>query len=412
MGYSLDSAEVVVRAARIPDVPTDVITTRVTSTEVAVSWVAPYNGGSPIYAYHIVMQTSDGVTFAEEPVFCDGTDSTIVSETQCVIENMQFRVEPFNLPWASHIYAKVLAINLVGSSAYSAVGNGAIILTTPYAPQNLAENYENSSTIVALVWEEGVDNGGTPVIDYRIMYAIENGSFTVLATGITVTAYTAESLSEGTTYSFKVQARNLEGFGEFSEVLTVTAAIVPETPDAPITQWTVDAVNIYWTEPETNGAAITSYTIEIRQSDQVTYSTELTNCDGSTQEIIDNQFCRIPVQFLKDAPFNLPWGESVFAKVTAFNHRGSSGTSEAGNGAIIVTRPDPPINLLEDTQYRTASTLGLTWEAAAENGGTPILDYRISKAVDGGAYQVLAATQQTNLLVYSLTPGTNYQFKV
>ena len=79
MGYSLDSAEVVVRAARIPDVPTNVITTRVTSTEVAVSWVAPYNGGSPIYAYHIVMQTSDGVTFAEEPVFCDGTDSTIVS---------------------------------------------------------------------------------------------------------------------------------------------------------------------------------------------------------------------------------------------------------------------------------------------------------------------------------------------
>jgi len=133
----LDSIEIIVRAARIPDVPTDVITTRITSTEVAITWTAPYNGGSPISAYHILLRTSDGITFAEEVVQCDGTDASIVANTQCTISNEAFIVAPFNLPWASSIYAKVRAHNIVGYSAYSAVGNGAVILKVPYAPENL-----------------------------------------------------------------------------------------------------------------------------------------------------------------------------------------------------------------------------------------------------------------------------------
>jgi hypothetical protein len=46
-------------------------------------------------------------------------------------------------------------------------------------------------------------------------------------------------------------------------------------------------VHILWAEPAINGAAISSYTIYIRTSDEVTYATELTMCDGSNQDIID-----------------------------------------------------------------------------------------------------------------------------
>jgi hypothetical protein len=56
---------------------------------------------------------------------------------------------------------------------------------------------------------------------------------------------------------------------------------------------------------------------------------------------------------LKAAPFELPWGASVYAKLKANNIKGESLESDAGNGAIIKTQPDAPINLAEDPLIRS-----------------------------------------------------------
>jgi hypothetical protein len=45
------------------------------------------------------------------------------------------------------------------------------------------------------------------------------------------------------------------------------------------------------------------------------------------------------------APYHLTWGSSIFAKVIAKNLIGNSVESLSGNGAIILTYPDVPINL-------------------------------------------------------------------
>lgn len=71
--------------------------------------------------------------------------------------------------------------------------------------------------------------------------------------------------------------------------------------------------------------------------------------------------CTIPVATLKSAPYSLPWGEHVYARVTAKNLYGDSTTSLEGNDAMITTNPDPPINLLEDTSQRTKAQLAITW---------------------------------------------------
>jgi hypothetical protein len=60
----------------------------------------------------------------------------------------------------------------------------------------------------ALTWSNGVEDGGSAIIDYRIFYAIDSGSFTVLRQGILTNSYVATGLITGTTYSFRVQARN------------------------------------------------------------------------------------------------------------------------------------------------------------------------------------------------------------
>ena len=71
--------------------------------------------------------------------------------------------------------------------------------------------------------------------------------------------------------------------------------------------------------------------------------------------------CTIIVTALRSSPYNLQWGASVFAKVFATNIYGDSLISDEGNGAIITTTPDPPLNLKEDTTQRTKSTLAITW---------------------------------------------------
>lgn len=89
--------------------------------------------------------------------------------------------------WGDSVYAKVKAINIVGESAFSEVGNGAFMITKPDAPVNLADNLPfTHKTQIALTWEDGAENGGTPVIDYRIQYAAGNGPYIVLVSGLTV----------------------------------------------------------------------------------------------------------------------------------------------------------------------------------------------------------------------------------
>jgi hypothetical protein len=89
------------------------------------------------------------------------------------------------LPWGSSIFAKVNAINIVGSSNYSTPGNGAIILIQPDAPLNLTYNKSISgSTQIALLWSDGLMNGGSNVIDYRIWYMSGSSNFEIVSSGI------------------------------------------------------------------------------------------------------------------------------------------------------------------------------------------------------------------------------------
>lgn len=57
------------------------------------------------------------------------------------------------------------------------------------------------------------------------------------------------------------------------------------------------------------------------------------------------QECAIPISNLRAVPFSLSWGVSVYAKIIAGNIVGNSLESNVGNGAVILTVPDAPINV-------------------------------------------------------------------
>jgi hypothetical protein len=70
---------------------------------------------------------------------------------------------PFNLVSQSSVYASVVAINGVGSSPNSNVGNGAIIIVSsvPSAPVDLQRSsiVALDKTKISIVWSDGPSNG-------------------------------------------------------------------------------------------------------------------------------------------------------------------------------------------------------------------------------------------------------------
>lgn len=89
----------------------------------------------------------------------------------------------------------------------------------------------------------------------------------------------------------------------------------------------------------------------------------------------------VPISTLIASPYTLPYGSSIWARVTATNQFGTSDYGE-GNGAIILTVPTAPeaYNYVPGT---TNTQVTIAWPNPFENGGTPILDYSISYAKVG-----------------------------
>lgn len=95
-------------------------------------------------------------------------------------------VAPFNLLWGVDVYATVTAVNVYGSSLVSPAGNGAKILREPDAPVNLANDPSiTSGSQIGLTWAQGIENGGTPVIDFTIAYKFGANEYTILASKVT-----------------------------------------------------------------------------------------------------------------------------------------------------------------------------------------------------------------------------------
>jgi hypothetical protein len=94
-------------------------------------------------------------------------------------------------------------------------------------------------------------------------------------------------------------------------------------------------------------------------------------------------------------PFDLAYGTSIYAKLVATNVFGDSLESEAGNGAVIVTNPDSPLNIGEMPEYWSASSITIEWDEGVANGGKTVLDYRVSYALEGSNVYTVAVEQVT-----------------
>jgi len=65
--------------------------------------------------------------------------------------------------------------------------------------------------------------------------------------------------------------------------------------------------------------------------------------------------------------------------------------SNNGNGAVILTNPDAPISLANNPVVTSATKIGLTWSEGAANGGSPVIDYRLTFDQGTGSWVTYAS---------------------
>jgi len=86
-----------------------VATTSIVGTAARISWAAPASNGEAITAYTIKVLQTGGSTYSEEPVACDGSEATIVSNLYCDIPLATLRAPPFSLGLGDLVRATVAA---------------------------------------------------------------------------------------------------------------------------------------------------------------------------------------------------------------------------------------------------------------------------------------------------------------
>ena len=146
------------------------------------------------------------------------------------------------------------------------------VLAAPDAPFGLLPVSGNQQ--VALSWTAPANDGGFTITDYIVRYreaAAAPDAWTPFDDGISATpSALVTSLANGTSYVFQVAAVNEDApdGGPFSANSTAaTPAGLPFAPTDLVAAVGDASAALTWTVPDGNGAAITSYVVEITNAD-------------------------------------------------------------------------------------------------------------------------------------------------
>ena len=139
---------------------------------------------------------------------------------------------------------------MIGISAPAAYAS----VTVPGAPTGLKATPGNATAVVK--WTAPANNGGSAITGYTV--TTTPGSKTCTTTG--AKTCTVHSLTNGTTYTVSVKAKNAKGFGAASARVTVKVG-VPLAPTIVGVSPGNAQVAIEWIAPANNGSTITKYTV-------------------------------------------------------------------------------------------------------------------------------------------------------
>ncbi|NDC47898.1 MAG: hypothetical protein EBZ61_02240 [Micrococcales bacterium] len=208
--YLSNSITVVTASGSKASAPRNLQTTKLSSTSVDLSWLAPTdNAASTISDYLVEATTNNGNSLVG--TYRTGSNSTsFIFPGLCSKQTYQFRTYAINSLGLSRVSNQVAATLPNGPAA---------------APENLSPGVIKSNS-VTLNWDAPGCDGGSPISDYRISYSFDAGASwtTVTKPASTLTSHSVTGLVLGRSYQFRISSVNASGVGEPGPVSLVTTA--------------------------------------------------------------------------------------------------------------------------------------------------------------------------------------------
>jgi hypothetical protein len=367
----------------LPAAPTGVTPTA-GSSQASLTWTAPSNNGSSITSYAVEYSSDGGTNWTTATT---NTGSATASYTVT------------GLTGGVNYVFRVAATNAAGRGSFSSTSGQVTVFGVPATPNGPTPTAGNAQ--VTLNWSAPSANGSA-ISGYAIQFSSNNGaSWTTWSpnTGSAATsAIVNSSLSNGTSYVFRVAARNASGLGSYS---SNSAAVTPFTTPGTPTSVTASAGNLQatvsWTAPSNNGSAITDYTIQFSSNSGLSWTTFADGVSSSTSATVTG----------------LTNGVAYVFRAAATNVAGTSTFSSASAAVTPRSVPGPPTGVAGtagNTQVR------LAWSSPTSNGGSAITGYAVQYSADGGSNWITltsnTASTSKSYTVTGLTNGIAYNFRV
>ncbi len=261
----------------------------------------------------------------------------------------------------------------------------------PAKPEGLTAT-ASGLTRINLTWNAAVDNAG--VAEYIIYRSTDNRNFTRIAKS-TDRNHADTGLTLNTTYYYRVSAVDAAGNESVpSDIVSARLAVDTEKPTAPRIWAMAEStakVKVSWSGAGDN-VGVAEY--------------DLYRAEGN------GDFYRLAAA--TSAPY---YDNNVSANKTYkyyIKARDTAGyTSDASNTVAVTTngdtaRPSAPRKLIYTMVSSTE--VKLTWEAASDN--KEVKGYHIYRAYEGGSYNYLAATVDTNYHDRGMTANKTYRYYV
>jgi uncharacterized repeat protein (TIGR01451 family) len=241
VGTGPRSESIAVTPRTVADAPVGVTATG-GAGQATVSWSAPaFDGGSAVTGYEVTRYVG-GVAQGATPVGAV-TQATVTGLTNGTAYTF-----------------KVAAKNVAGTGAQSAESNPVTPRTVPDAPAGVSATAGAGQAIVN--WTASATDGGGAITGYEVTRYVDGVAHGTISVGVATEA-TVIGLTNGTTYTFRVAAKNAAGTGaQSAESNPVTPRTVPDAPTGVSATASAGQATVSWSVPGFNGgSAITGYEV-------------------------------------------------------------------------------------------------------------------------------------------------------
>jgi hypothetical protein len=232
----------------VPDSPTALLVSNVTSSGYKLVWSAPSsNGGAAITDFKVEVSSDGGNTWRLAKQAASTSLTLNVSGAA---------------PGTNYL-VRVGAINSVGISDYL-TGSLKTASTVPRTPRDVSSS-NVSGTSLSLSWLLPSSNGGSAITDYKVEVSSNCSTYTVINRPVSVNlGFNVTGLKPGTKYCFRVSAGNSIGYSSPTQVFEVsTQGYPPAAPTSLSVKVSKTSVTLGWKAATVNGgSAVKNYIVE------------------------------------------------------------------------------------------------------------------------------------------------------